>query len=197
MDSTRGSLLLRIRDRGDQSAWVQFDQIYRPMVLKFARARGLDSYTAEDVAQSVMLTVQSHINDFDYDPKCGRFRGWLKTIVNNRISNLVGKKDEANAISGDFKRADPHADAPDVLFDRIWMKEHLEHALNELRQSVEATSFAAFEAHVLKDEPVERVCQQFGLNSNQLYSIRFRLTRKLTQLMKDLLGEDADFELPA
>ena len=38
MDTTRPSLLLRIRDRGDAGAWRTFDAIYRPMLYRFALA---------------------------------------------------------------------------------------------------------------------------------------------------------------
>lgn len=36
MDETRSTLLIRLRDRGDQEAWQIFDQLYRPMLVGFA-----------------------------------------------------------------------------------------------------------------------------------------------------------------
>jgi RNA polymerase sigma-70 factor (ECF subfamily) len=41
VDTTRPSLLLRIRDLSDKAAWRAFDEIYRPMVFRFALASGL------------------------------------------------------------------------------------------------------------------------------------------------------------
>lgn len=191
MDTTRGSLLVRIRDNADRTAWTQFDRIYRPMLFKFARARGLDDATSEDIVQHVMMAIQSHIKEFNYDPQNGRFRGWLKTVVNNRIRNLLAKKHEPGIDSRAFDQADSQIEAPDDLFDRMWMKEHLDHALHDLKESVEPLSYAAFEAYVLKEQVAEDVCRQFNLSANQLYSIKFRLTRKLSDLMTGLLGDDS------
>ena len=88
MDTTKVSLLLRIRDPRDQSAWELFDEIYRPILLGFARTRGCNDADAEDVVQFCMTAVHQHIREFDYDPGRGRFKGWLSAIVNNRVRNL-------------------------------------------------------------------------------------------------------------
>lgn len=189
METTRASLLIRIRDGKNAAAWGEFDRLYRPMLTRFALARGLDANAAEDVVQHAMMAVQSHIKDLNYDPDRGRFRGWLRTIVNNRIRNLLAARHERLAETRDFNRADPAASEADDAFDLMWMKEHLNYCLNQLRESVELTSYRAFELFVLQDKPVEAVCTELSLNANQLYSIKFRLTRKLAELMREVVGE--------
>ena len=96
---TRASLLLRIKDRSDAQAWHEFDVLYRPMLNRFARSRGLNDADAEDVVQHCMMAVQKHIAHFEYDPTQGRFKGWLRTLVNNRIRNLLRDRKEALAES--------------------------------------------------------------------------------------------------
>ena len=88
MDTTRATLLERIRDRADTNAWGQFDAIYRPMLMRFAQGRGLSLSQAEDVTQHCMAAVHKHIDEFEYDPSKGRFRGWLRTLVNNRVRDM-------------------------------------------------------------------------------------------------------------
>lgn len=189
METTRASLLLRIRDRGDAGAWEQFDALYRPMLFRFALARGLDATDAEDVVQYAMIAIQDHICSFEYDPARGRFKGWLRTIVNNRIRNLLAARHEQHAESRDFRRPDPGAETPDELFDRAWMREHLEYCVRQLRQEVEPSSWQAFEAYALHEEPIELVCERLGMNANQVYTIKFRLTKKLSEMMTALLGD--------
>lgn len=191
MDTTHQSLLLRIRDPADTAAWRQFDEIYRPMLRRFALARGLDDSAADDVVQHAMLAVSTHIQSFEYDPARGRFKAWLRTIVGNHVRNLLARRREKLADSVDMKRPDDRAESPDELFDRLWLKEHLDHAMARLRDAAEPAVFAAFEAYVLNDEPVDDVCQRLGMTPNQLYSIKFRLTRKLGECMKSLVGDDA------
>ena len=190
MDTTRASLLIRVRDRNNASAWREFDAIYRPMLGRFARARGLDDSSADDIVQFAMMAIAEHIGGFDYNPDKGRFKAWLRTIVNNRIRNRVAARHEEEAQTRDFKRDDRREETPDEMFDRMWMKEHLDFAMNEVRLGVEPSSWEAFEALVIRDEPIEAVSERLKMNANQLYSIKFRLTKKLSERMQQLLGSE-------
>ena len=89
MDTTRASLLLRIKNQRDAKAWAEFDSIYRPILRRYANAWRLPEEEAQDVIQNCMLAIHKHIAGFDYDPKKGRFRAWLKTMVCNRVKNLL------------------------------------------------------------------------------------------------------------
>ncbi|MCA9253978.1 MAG: sigma-70 family RNA polymerase sigma factor, partial [Phycisphaerales bacterium] len=79
-DTTRASLLLRIRDPDDQRAWREFDGAYGELIVRYCRARGLQLVDAEDVRQLVMLNLSRSIPRFEYQPEVGRFRDYLRTI---------------------------------------------------------------------------------------------------------------------
>lgn len=187
MDTTRPSLLMRVRNVEDAEAWRQFDGICRPMLYRFGRSSGLSDADAEDVTQHCMSAINRHIRSFDYDPRKGRFKGWLRTMVNNRIRNLVRGRREQPAESQDFKRPQQREQTPEELFDEIWMDEHLKHCMKLVQAQVEPTTFEAFQRYVLDEQPVERVCQELGLTANQLYKIKWRVTQKLTEKMQELL----------
>ena len=60
MDSsppTRPTLLVRIRDAGDQEAWGRFVDLYGPLIYGFLSKRGLQDADAADVTQDVMRQV--------------------------------------------------------------------------------------------------------------------------------------------
>ncbi len=61
MEDTRSTLLVRLRDPTDQDAWRTFDELYRPMLVGYACARGLDQADAEDVAQQCIQAVLKQI----------------------------------------------------------------------------------------------------------------------------------------
>ncbi len=187
METTRGSLLVKIRDRSDAEAWREFDAIYRPMLYRYATARGLDHAGAEDVVQHCMLAVHEHIRSFEYDPTKGRFKGWLRTLVNNRVRNLLRGRHEQAAESQDFKRDQQREPSPEEVFDQVWMQEHLRHCMQLVRQEVDEPTFGAFNRYVVEGLPVERVCEELGISANQLYKIKWRLTRMLSAKMKELL----------
>jgi len=190
MDTTRASLLIRIREAEDRAAWAEFDAIYRPMLYRFAIARGVGHADAEDVVQHCMTAIQKHIRGFEYEPRKGRFKGWLRTMVNNRVRNLLRDRREQTAETRDFQRANGREAAPEDDFDRVWMEEHLRHCLRSIREEVDAIAFAGFHQYVIKEQPVEAVCESLGISRNQLYKIKWRLTRTLGQKMKELVGDD-------
>lgn len=192
MDTTRVSLLLRIKDRKDSVAWEEFDAIYRPMLKRFAQASGANSNEAEDIVQHCMTAIHEHIDRFDYDPAKGRFKGWLKTLVNNRIRNIIRKRKERIAMTAEF-RAVPAGEShdPEAVFDKIWMDEHLRAALQLVSREVEEVTFKAFMAYVIQERPVEDVCEELGINANQVHKSKYRITKKLAEKMALLTGENS------
>ena len=42
MEETRSTLLVRLRDRSDEEAWQTFDELYRPLLVKYAGSRRRD-----------------------------------------------------------------------------------------------------------------------------------------------------------
>jgi RNA polymerase sigma-70 factor (ECF subfamily) len=190
MDTTRASLLLRVRDRGDSLAWGEFDTLYRPLLKRYASARGLGADDAEDVAQHCLLTVARKIREFEYDPTRGRFRAWLRKLVNDHVSSVFRRRREQAARTGDFERPQEREPLPDEEWERIWLEEHLKYCMNLVRKQVAPQTFEAFYRVAIEDWPVERTCQELGMTANQVYVAKSRMTRRLQALMRDLAGGD-------
>ncbi len=187
MDTTHGSLLGRIRDPRNQDAWREFDAIYRPMLYRFARARGLKDADAEDVAQYCLAAIQKYIQDFQYDPSKGRFKSWLRTMVKNRVLMVMRKAGVDLAESKDLRRPQQREQSPEETFDELWMQEHLKHALDQISHEVADNTFRAFQLYVFNEWPVERVCEELSMSADHVYAIKYRLTKKLSERMKTLV----------
>jgi RNA polymerase sigma-70 factor (ECF subfamily) len=86
---TRASLLLQLRDAQNAAAWEQFVAIYTPLIFWFCCRQGLQEADAADVSQEVMRAVARAMQSFDYDPRRGKFRNWLLTVVRSKVSNLL------------------------------------------------------------------------------------------------------------
>src|SRR5439155_3254735 len=86
---TRPSLLLRLRDAGDQQAWEEFVDLYAPLVYGFARKHGLQDADAADLTQEVLRAVAGAVPRLDYDPARGSFIAWLLTVVRNKLLNFL------------------------------------------------------------------------------------------------------------
>lgn len=191
MDTTRPSLLLRLKDPRDAAAWEVFDHIYRPMLIRYARACGVTPTDAEDIVQQCMSAISTHIGGFEYDPGRGRFKGWLRTMVNNKVRNLHRDRRDRGVESDELDGLASKENAPDEEFDRLWKQEHLWHCLRQLRGEVEETTYRAFEAYVIEQRPVNEICTELGIKPNLIYTIKWRMTERVADKMRELLGDDA------
>ena len=59
---TRSSLLLRIRNRDDREGWGEFAEIYRPVICRMARYKGMQQADAEDLSQQVLFAISKAID---------------------------------------------------------------------------------------------------------------------------------------
>lgn len=189
MDTTRKSLLLRVKDKGDTLAWREFDAIYRPMLRRFTRRCGLSDADAEDITQQCMLSLMEHISRFDYDPEKGRFKSYLRTIAINYVRKRHRKKREKEAVSQDLKKTQHREPSPEAVFEKLWLDEHLKHCLSLIKPEVEESTFKAFCLYVLKEKSVEDVCKELGITPNQVYKSKWRITPKLHEKMHEILGQ--------
>src|SRR5215469_6820925 len=99
--ATRLSLLVRLCDARDDDAWSQFVEIYAPLVYGFARKHGLQDADAADLTQDVLQAVSGGIRRLDYDPKRGTFRGWLFTVVRNKLRDFLAAQKRPGRAVGD------------------------------------------------------------------------------------------------
>ena len=98
---TRPSLLVRIRDMRDTPAWSQFVEMYAPLIHGFARKHGLQDADAADLTQDVLRVVAKTIRDLHYDQRRGSFRGWLFTVVRNKLRNFLTRRRPYDQGTGD------------------------------------------------------------------------------------------------
>jgi RNA polymerase sigma-70 factor (ECF subfamily) len=189
LQTTRPSLLLRIRDPRDAAAWEVFDSIYRPMLRRYALSRGLLDAEAEDIAQQCLTEVLRRIGDFEYDAAKGRFKGWLKTMVANRVRNLWRDRRERQADTAVFERDASPEPSPDESFEKLWMQEHLWHCFRAVQAQVDETTWRAFEQYVLRQRTIDEVCRELNLKAQNVYTIKWRLTERVAAMMKELLGK--------
>lgn len=194
MDTTRPSLLLRIRNRTDVDAWSLFDDIYRPILHRYGRAWGLDFNDAEDVVQHTLSALHQKLDGFSYDPARGRFRSWLRTVVNIRIRNLRRNRERDGQVENlDFEAADLANEDPsdEEVFDQLWLQEHLWSCLHELQAEVDDTTFQIFTRHVFDEVPASELASEFGVSTGNVHTIKWRLTRKIAERMRFLTNEES------
>ncbi|MEM7317053.1 MAG: sigma-70 family RNA polymerase sigma factor, partial [Planctomycetota bacterium] len=89
---TRSSLLLQIRADQHQDAWARFVTLYRPVIYRLARQRGLQDSDAQDLAQRVLMAIAGSIDRWQKEDESVRFRHWVRKIVRNAIINALSRR---------------------------------------------------------------------------------------------------------
>lgn len=85
---TRASLIASLNDPASEEAWDEFAAVYRPLVIRVARAKGLQHTDADDLAQDVLSAVGKAIGSFTSTGE-GSFRRWLYQITRNLVVNQL------------------------------------------------------------------------------------------------------------
>ena len=81
--------------QGEEAAWVELMRLYSRRVFAMARSRLHDDELAEEITQSVFVTVATKLNgqgDGSGYSEQGRFEPWLFRITMNRVRDLCRKR---------------------------------------------------------------------------------------------------------
>src|SRR5687768_8258878 len=83
MYTTPASLLYRLRQPEQTSAWDRFVELYTPLLFHWSRQLGLQDSDCAVLVQDVFLILWRKLPTFEYDSGQS-FHAWLKTIFLNR-----------------------------------------------------------------------------------------------------------------
>jgi len=192
VDLTSQSLLLRARE-GSEQAWTQLFDLYRPFIQRWLQRFTTNKDDADDLCQDVLLTVHQQLPGFDHNGQPGAFRSWLRVITTNRARIFQRGRDRAAAAPGpDFasmaeQLADPNSD-----LGRVWQKEHDEHVLNSLLQTLgaefEPATIQVFRRLTLEGVPAAQLAEELGLTIGTIYVLKSRVLHRLREVAQELLG---------
>jgi RNA polymerase sigma-70 factor (ECF subfamily) len=195
---TRPSLLVRLRDPADGPAWKQFVEIYAPLVYGFCRKKGLQDADAADLTQDVLHIVARAIERLDYDPRRGSFRGWLFTVVRNRVRNFQERQVHRVRGQGDTAMLEilQEQAAPVPEEDRWWDEEHerrlLHWAAEQVRPAVEPATWQAFWRTAVEGRAAKEVAAGLGMTVAAVYMARSRVLARLKEVVQQVQGEPGD-----
>jgi RNA polymerase sigma-70 factor (ECF subfamily) len=187
--STSETLLEGVRVHS-AAAWEQLIVLYAPVVYSWARRTGLRSEDAADMVQEVFLAVDRNLPSFRHGPG-DTFRGWLWTILKNKIYDLGRRKKdrpEAEGGSDAYQRLLHAPEAPEMNSTESGGSPRsalLTRALNHIRSDFKEESWRAFWGVVMEGRRPTDVASALGLSVNAVYIARSRILRRL----RDELGE--------
>lgn len=132
--------------------------------------------------------LASQIRSFEFDKQKGGFKAWLRTLVNRRVVDWLRKHREEQAVSQQFAELPDREPQPDELWAQHWKEQHLAFCLEQVRVSVTAQTYEAFEL-LMQDLSVEDVCAQLGLVPKQVYRAKSRVLQLVRAKMTTMVAE--------
>ncbi|MEQ8635054.1 RNA polymerase sigma factor [Gimesia maris] len=183
---TRASLLIRVRDPADQAAWHEFVEIYRPVILRMARQKGMQEADAEDVAQLVLIAISKAVEQRPHDPERAMFRTWLHRVAHNAILNALmrGKPDRGSGKSELLALLNEHAsqNGPDSSLLRLeYRREVFRWAARHVRQEFQRDTWDLFWLTAVEGREIEEIAQEFRKNRGAIYAARSRVMRRIQE----------------
>jgi RNA polymerase sigma-70 factor (ECF subfamily) len=184
MSETRSSLLQRLRDRTDETAWSEFFEVYEPLLLAYIRSKGLQEHDARDVIQEIFTKLHRVLPEFELDRARGRFRTWLWQVTRNAIADWARSRKRQSREEEAFRerlatQADATDQEPDAEWSESYRKRVLEVVLLRVRGRSQANTWACFEQHVLRGRPSAAVAAELGLTAN---AVKVNASRTLARV---------------
>jgi RNA polymerase sigma-70 factor (ECF subfamily) len=145
---TRASLLVRLRNPQDETAWTEFVDLYAPLVYAYARKQGLQDADAADLSQDVLLAFAGAVSRLEYDPRRGSFRNYLYTVVRHKLSDWrsAGRNRTRGSGDTDTRRVlEQHPASEEVAeWETEWQLQVFTWACEQVRREVANSTWQAF-----------------------------------------------------
>lgn len=190
--TTHASLLARLADGSDHSAWGDFQERYEELIRRFAAGRGLQPADCDDVAQTVLLNLMRAMPGFEYDPAKGSFRGYLKAVTLHAIAKIRRQKGTPPGLTsiggaGDPGTVDASATA---AWEAEWRANHVRRALRLLEVEFKAAELRAFQRYAVNGENACATAAALQLTVNQVYQAKSRITKRLAELIESQVQDE-------
>jgi len=188
-ESTSISLLRRLKSPQADMAWQRFVDLYGPLIFYWGRQRGLEPADAADLLQDVLSDLIVKLRDFEYDAS-QRFRGWLRTIVVNRASNMRRRNQLAPQTGQHTKLllvVDVEQDKDDLLAETQYRCHIAKQALKLLQANFNKSTWQAGWKQIVEKRTAADVASELGLSVNAAYLAKSRVLARLRHELQGLV----------
>ena len=190
--NTQSWLLANIQSPENREAWEEFVKIYRPVIYRMARRRGMQDADAQDLSQDVLMRISKSIEA--WVPQEGvRFRHWLRKVASNAIVSAVTKS-KPLGIMGCSAAEQILAETPETsavtteLQDECFREQYLR-AAAIVRVDVSPVTWAAFEQTVIQGQSCEDAAESLGKSIGTIYAARSRILKRLQIEVQRIEGD--------
>ena len=196
IQATSRSLLSGIK-RGDNVSWTRFLATYRPLVWMLGEKYRFNADEKEELMQRVLNDFYNARDAFTYDPAKGSFRGYLYTVVRNRITAMARAKErdqrlvrpeDNEALEGVI--ASGGLDAPrwdqQEAWDRAWRVHIVTQAREDIKSILEPRVLQVFDQWHEQGEDPKAIARRFGISLATFYNYKQRVLDALKACIQNM-----------
>lgn len=179
MNTTRFTLIQRVKDPLNEDAWQAFSDTYGVYILAVLQKVGIGRDEAADLRQEILLKLWKRLPDFEYELDKGKFRTWLyKIIKNTAFTHLSARESRQRRDDRYIQENEANADGLEELMRDEWKAFICQKALDNLREVFVDQSVEIFEK-TLEGCGVSELAESYGLKENTIYRIKNRVKERL------------------
>ena len=188
---TRSSLIAQVRSPEDREAWDQFVLIYRPVIYRMARRRGMQDADAQDLVQTVFMRLAASIQRWEKTDPETKFRHWLRRVARNAILSAFSRQPK-DAAAGGSEMLNLLAEQPEIAKDveqelaTEAMREQYLRAAAVVKTDVDGDTWRAFELTVVCGQSCDEAAARLGKSVGAVYAARSRVMRRLREQVQRL-----------
>ena len=187
---TRATLLARLHDPNDSSAWRQFVELYGSLVYGCARQHGLQDADAADLTQEVFFALAKAAGRWRYDPGRGSFRAWLHGTTRNKIALFLRDRRGEPLGTGDSnthrRLAEEQSEGLDAdsAWEKAFQQQLFRLALRQIQDCFAPTTWLAFWRTAVEGKSGAAAAAELGLSVGAVYVARSRVLARLCSQIK-------------
>ena len=169
--------LLRLVGARSEDAWTRFVAVYQDAMLKLAKfllGDAAPSDAAEEVVQTVLLSMVRRMSTFKYESSKGRFRDYLATTVRNAATEYLRRQ-----TSEQERRKKYLAEIRDLPHgEEVFKDALLSAALRKVctEGQVEDRTWRIYEEYVRDGRSAKDVAARYRVTVNSVYQIKNRIS---------------------
>ena len=187
--STHISLLCELGKSGGDESWTVFHARYRGVIFGWCQHRGLSPDDAEDLTQDVLLKLFQQLPQYRHDPARGLFRSWLKTVVNNALTDFWRRQQQrlertvnnTALLDQQGGLASPEAATELSIAIEDQAQTIAADILERVRVKVRETTWQAFYQMMVEQRPAAEVAEALNLSVATVYKANYRVKHMLLQ----------------
>lgn len=191
LPDTRITLLKRLNDLSDTSAWGEFCTVYERAIYNIAKKHGLQDADAREVSQEVLLTVSRRVQKFD-PTRDEKFRAWLTTIARNATIDLLRKNRGpkfTSQVSWEGEAVEAASQDKGDSFDIEARRELFRWAAGQVRATTSQPAWQAFWLTLVEGRAAAEVARELNISVGALYVARCRVLSRIRLLIEPFREE--------